>query len=61
MNKDGKVNVLDVTALIDIVLQDDMTAPFKMPQYDHQAADLNGDTKINVLDVTMLIDIILRQ
>ena len=61
LNKDGKVNVLDVTALIDIVLQDDMTAPFKMPQYDHQAADLNGDTKINVLDVTMLIDIILKQ
>ena len=61
VNMDGEVNVLDVTAIIDIILQDDKAAPYKNPQYDHQAADLNGDNDINVLDVTMLIDIILKK
>ena len=61
VNMDGEVNVLDVTAIIDIILQDDKEPPYKNPQYDHQAADLNGDNDINVLDVTMLIDIILKK
>ncbi len=61
VNMDGDVNVLDVTAIIDIILRDDKIAPYKLPQFDHKAADLNGDNDINVLDVTMLIDIILKK
>lgn len=61
VNKDGEVDVLDVTALIDIILEGDFTAPYKLSQYDHEAGDLNHDGKLDVSDVTMLIDIILNQ
>ena len=61
VNRDGSVDVLDVTALIDIILQGDVTAPYVLTQYDHEAGDLNGDGDINVFDVTALIDLILNQ
>ena len=56
VNKDGRVDISDVTALIDIVLGKDSTQPY---QYDHDAADVNDDGKTDISDVTALIDIIL--
>ena len=53
VNHDGFVNVADVTALIQIILN-------SMP-VDHVVADLSGDNNVNVADVTALIQIILNQ
>ena len=47
----GKVNIDDVTALIDILLKGS-EAP--------AAADVDGDGKVNIDDVTALIDLLLR-
>ena len=51
VNGDGKVNVSDVTALINMILG--------ITPIDQTRADVNGDTKVNVSDVTALINIIL--
>ena len=51
VNGDGKVNVSDVTALVNMILGVIAT--------DQTRADVNGDGKINVSDVTALINIIL--
>ncbi len=51
INRDGKVNVSDVTTLINMILG---TIPV-----DEQLADLNEDTKVNVTDLTFLVNIIL--
>jgi endonuclease I len=51
VNRDGKVNVNDVTTLINMILG---IIPVDMP-----LADVNEDTKVNVNDVTFLINIIL--
>ena len=51
VNGDGKVNVSDVTTLINMILG-------VIPK-DEERADLNGDGKVNVSDVTTLINIIL--
>ena len=56
VNKDGRVDISDVTALIDIVLGKGSTQPY---QNDHDAADVNDDDNIDISDVTALIDIIL--
>ncbi|MBO4658511.1 MAG: hypothetical protein J5637_02690 [Prevotella sp.] len=57
IDRDGNVNVFDVTALIDIILE---TTPRQYEKvYDYDVADVDGDGKINVFDVTELIDIIL--
>ena len=61
INRDGLVNVFDVTALIEIILKGDISAPYTFPQYDHEAADVNQDGNTNVFDVTKLIDIILKK
>ena len=50
VNGDGDVNVMDITALIDIIMNDG-TNP---------RADVNGDGQINVMDITALIDIIMN-
>ena len=47
----GKVNVSDVTVLINMILG--------IVDKNEQAADINGDGKVNVSDVTALINIIL--
>ena len=59
VNKDGKVNVGDVTALVDLILEGDFTPPYKWPNYDREAANVNEDEFVNIGDVTMLVDIIL--
>ena len=51
VNGDGKVNVSDVTELVNMILG-------VIPK-DESTADVNGDGKINVTDVTALINIIL--
>ena len=57
VNKDGIVDVTDVTALISAILND--TTFVETDHYDPAAADLNGDTQIDVTDVTALISLIL--
>ena len=51
VNGDGKVNVSDVTALVNMILG-------VIPK-DEDSADVNGDGRVNVSDVTALINIIL--
>jgi hypothetical protein len=51
VNLDGKVNVSDVTTLINMILG-------VIPK-EEERADVNGDGRINVSDVTTLINIIL--
>ena len=51
VNGDGKVNVSDVSTLINMILG--------ITPMDETRADVNGDTKVNVSDVTALINIIL--
>ena len=51
VNRDGKVNVSDVTTLINMILD--------VIEKDMESADVNVDGKINVSDVTALINIIL--
>lgn len=53
VNKDGAVNIADVTALIDYLLAADASA------IDLEAADCNLDEAINIADVTTLIDYLL--
>ena len=50
VNDDGDVNVMDITALIDVIMNDG----------DNPLADVNGDGEINVIDITALIDIIMN-
>lgn len=54
VNRDGLVDVSDVTALVDIILGKDPDNVF-----DHVAANVNKDETIDVSDVTALVDIIL--
>ena len=51
VNGDGKVNVSDVTALINMILG--------LTPMNQARADVNGDSRVNVSDVTALINIIL--
>lgn len=51
LNGDGKVNVSDVTKMINMMLG--------VEPVDIDKADLNGDGKLNVSDLTKLINIIL--
>ncbi len=51
VNGDGKINVSDVTALINMIMG--------ITTMDATVADVNGDGKVNVSDVSALINIIL--
>ncbi len=50
VNGDGSVNITDVTALINLLLSGNTSAP---------AADCNQDSKVNITDVTALINYLL--
>jgi len=52
VNQDGVVNVSDVTALINKILN--------IAEYDDAICDINGDGVVNVSDVTALINIVLN-
>lgn len=56
VNRDGKVTIADVTALVNIILGKD-DGP--NPVYDHNAANVNGDDKVTIADVTALVNKIL--
>lgn len=56
VNRDGSITIADVTALVNIILGKDGTAPY---QYDHLAADVNNDGTTTIADVTALVNIIL--
>ena len=51
VNGDGRVNVSDVTTLINMILG--------IVPTNQEAADVNGDGRVNVSDVTVIINIIL--
>lgn len=51
VNRDGAVNVSDVTALINMILG--------VTEKDMESADVDGNTLVNVSDVTTLVNIIL--
>jgi hypothetical protein len=53
VNGDGKVNVTDVTMMVDYILGKE-NASFVLGN-----ADMNGDGAVNVTDVTMLVNVIL--
>ena len=53
LNSDGKIDVTDVSLLIDVVLGKTVTLP------EGAVTDLNTDKKTDVTDVSLLIDIIL--
>ena len=53
VNGDGNVNVADVTALINLVLEGNATVA------SHPAADVNEDGELNIGDVTSLISLVL--
>ena len=55
VNKDGAVNIADVTRLIDYLLSQDATG------IDLDAANCNQDEEVNIADVTKLIDYLLSQ
>ena len=54
VNGDDKINISDVTTLIDFLLSDDDS------HINRINSDVNGDSKINISDVTTLIDMLLR-
>lgn len=56
ITKDGQWDVMDVTALVDIILG---KATPEDSSYDFEAADVDGDGQFTVSDVTKLVDIIL--
>jgi hypothetical protein len=49
LNGDGSVNVIDIVALVNIILND----------LDTQGADYNGDGTVNVIDVVALVHFVL--
>ena len=50
VNGDGSVNVIDIVALVNIILND----------LDPQGADYNGDGTVNVIDVVALVHFVLN-
>jgi|GEM_PF-2182756 len=55
MNKDGQINVLDLTKVVNLILQIKPAGD----EFESWAADLNSDDQINVLDLVWVINIIL--
>ena len=56
VNRDGLVNIADVTALIDHLLSGDFT---DSDNFSSANSNVNGDEGINIADVTALIDLLL--
>ena len=57
VNKDGKISITDVTALVDALLNE--ATSVETDSYDPVAANVNGDDKISITDVTALINYLL--
>ena len=56
VNDDGVIDIIDVTALVNLVINSNNDY-----NYNRRAADVNGDGVIDVIDVTALINIILGE
>ncbi len=54
MNGDGEVNIADINAELDLILNGSTDADTM------KRADVNSDSEANIADVNMIIDIILR-
>ena len=59
VNRDRKVTIADVTALVNIILG--RATEGDGNNYDFKAADVNGDGKRTIADVTALVNMILRK
>jgi len=55
MNKDGRINVIDLTKIVNLILEIDQPGD----EFEYWAADLNNDEQINVFDLVRVINIIL--
>ena len=58
VNRDGKISIVDVAALVEILQGRDNVEPYK---YSHWAADVDEDGFITLADLTALRDIILER
>ena len=58
VNKDGYVNIADVTAMVNII---NKTEGAPLDQYDSSAADMNDDGTIDQKDVTELLNTIMEK
>lgn len=58
VNKDGSLNVADVTALVNIVSGKDNHEPYT---YDHSVADVDGSGKVDSNDISELVNRILSE
>lgn len=58
VNKDGSLNVADVTALVNIVSGKDNHEPYA---YDHSVADVNGSGEVDSNDISELVNRILSE
>ena len=58
VDRDGKISISDVTALVNIILGK-ATYPKDNDKYDFEAAEVDGDKKISISDVTKLVNMIL--
>ena len=56
VNKDGTVNIADVTALIDALLSGNLD---DTDTFSYDNSECNGDGTVNISDVTTLIDMLL--
>ena len=59
VNRDRKVTIADVTALVNIILG--KATEGDSNNYDFKAADVNGDGNRTIADVTALVNMILRK
>ena len=55
VNGDGEVGIADVTALVAVVMEDDV------PEDWYDRADVNGDGEVGIADITALIAILMSQ
>ena len=63
VTRDGKVDVEDVTAVVNIILNEAKEPPYNFiyPQYDYEAADTDESGKIDVTDLTKIVDLALTK
>ena len=60
VNGDGRINITDVTVLMN-ALNEQTTTGTSLDEFQQRAADMNGDGIVNITDVTMLINYINAQ
>ena len=56
VNMDGEVGIADVTALVNIILENEAPSV-----EDYPSADVNKDGEVSVADITALVNILMEQ